>query len=183
MKAWTPRRIYPAGQVPAYSNYGVALAGYIVERVSRGTARRLPRTAVFTPLGMRATTTRQPLPARFESRMSRGYVLGSGSPARTNCSAPSPAGSAAASGADMGRFMIAWLQGGQLGASRILRAETVARTLGTPLPVIPPLNSMQLGFFTQNPAGRRIVGHDGDLQQFPQLRSTCSPTKASGCTL
>jgi CubicO group peptidase (beta-lactamase class C family) len=166
VKTWTPRRIYPAGQVPAYSNYGVALAGYIVERVAGEPLDAYLERRVFAPLGMRGTTTRQPLPARLESRMSKGYGLGSGKPGSYDLVGPSPAGSAAASGADMGRFMIAWLQGGQLGAARILRTETVARTLATPLPVIPPLNSMQLGFFTQNPAGRRIVGHDGDLQQF-----------------
>ena len=166
VKTWTPRRIYPAGQVPAYSNYGVALAGYIVERVAGKPLDAYLEQRVFTPLGMHRTTTRQPLPARLEPSMSKGYDLGSGKPGPYDLVGPSPAGSAAASGADMGRFMIAWLQGGQLGAVRILRSETVARTLGTPLPVIPPLNSMQLGFFTQNPAGRRIVGHDGDLQQF-----------------
>ena len=166
VKTWTPRRIYPAGQVPAYSNYGVALAGYIVERVAGESLDAYLEQHVFAPLGMRRTTTRQPLPARFEPSMSKGYDLGSGKPGAYDLVGPSPAGSAAASGADMGRFMIAWLQGGQLGAVRILRPETVARTLGTPLPLIPPLNSMQLGFFTQNPAGRRIVGHDGDLQQF-----------------
>ena len=31
---WTPNRIYPPGEVPAYSNYGAALAGYIVQRTS-----------------------------------------------------------------------------------------------------------------------------------------------------
>src|SRR6476469_10212922 len=34
VKEWTPERIYPPGQVPAYSNYATALAGYIVQRVS-----------------------------------------------------------------------------------------------------------------------------------------------------
>ena len=29
-----PERIYPAGTIPAYSNYGLTLAGYIVSRVS-----------------------------------------------------------------------------------------------------------------------------------------------------
>ncbi|MET0272315.1 MAG: serine hydrolase domain-containing protein, partial [Phenylobacterium sp.] len=31
---WTPNRIFPPGEVPAYSNYGASLAGYIVQRVS-----------------------------------------------------------------------------------------------------------------------------------------------------
>jgi len=31
---WIPERMYPPGEVPSYSNYGAALAGYIVQRVS-----------------------------------------------------------------------------------------------------------------------------------------------------
>src|SRR5581483_1370830 len=34
VKAYVPPRIFPPGEVPAYSNYGAALAGYIVQRVS-----------------------------------------------------------------------------------------------------------------------------------------------------
>src|SRR3954469_2174889 len=34
LKAWIPGRIYPPGQVPAYSNYATTRAGYIVQRVS-----------------------------------------------------------------------------------------------------------------------------------------------------
>ncbi len=45
VKAWTPERIFPPGEVPAYSNYGVTLAGYLVERVTRRTLRRLRRPA------------------------------------------------------------------------------------------------------------------------------------------
>src|SRR5207344_2219674 len=39
-------------------------------------------------------------------------------------------------------------------------------TLETKLPIVPPLNSMLLGFFEENLNGRRIVGHRGDSQYF-----------------
>ena len=78
LKAWIPRRIYPAGEVPAYSNYGVTLAGYIVERVTGERYDDYVERHVFAPLGMTQSTTRQVLPAHFRAHMSQGYLLGSG---------------------------------------------------------------------------------------------------------
>src|SRR5688500_13753300 len=34
LKDWVPERIFKAGTMPAYSNCGTALAGYIVERIA-----------------------------------------------------------------------------------------------------------------------------------------------------
>src|SRR4029077_13996610 len=34
LKAWVPTRVFAPGTTPAYSNYGVSLAGYIVQRLS-----------------------------------------------------------------------------------------------------------------------------------------------------
>ncbi len=81
LERWTPGRIFPAGEVPAYSDYGVSLAGYIVERVSGESLDDYLDTHVFEPLRMSSTTTRQPLPARFVTDMSSGYDTASG-PAR-----------------------------------------------------------------------------------------------------
>jgi CubicO group peptidase (beta-lactamase class C family) len=166
LKAWTPKRIYPPGQVPAYSNYGAALAGYIVERISGESFDDYVEGHVLVPLEMTSTTSRQPLPARFTRRMSQGYVLGSGSPRPFELVGPAPAGGFAATGGDMARFMVAYLQEGQLGSARILKPETVRQMFSSRLPVIPALNSMLLGFFQENVDGRRIVGHGGDSQYF-----------------
>jgi CubicO group peptidase (beta-lactamase class C family) len=166
LKAGMPERIYPPGKVPAYSNYGVALAGYIVERVSGESFDDYLERHIFRPLGMAYSTFRQPLPEAFTPYMSKGYQLGSGSAEPYELVGPSPAGAYAGSGGDMARFMIAHLQRGAYGSARILRPETVRLMHGTPLPIIPPLNSMLLGFFQRNLNGRRVVAHDGDTQFF-----------------
>ena len=98
--------------------------------------------------------------------MSQGYQLGSGAAQPFELFGPAPAGAVATSGADMGRFMIAHLQNGQYGSTRILRPETAQLMLGTALPIIPPLNSMLLGFMRADVNGHRIVGHGGDTQFF-----------------
>ncbi len=166
LKAWIPERIFPPGEVPAYSNYGVTLAGYIVERVSGERYDDYVERHVFGPLGMTQSTTRQVLPARLRDRVSRGYQLGSGPAQPFELFGVSPAGGATTTATDMARFMIAWLQEGDLDSARILRPETVRQTLGTRHPIVPPLNGMLLGFYEQDPGRLRIAGHDGDTQFF-----------------
>ena len=46
-----PRRIFPPGEVPAYSNYGVGLASYIVQRVSGEPFEQYVQKHIFAPLG------------------------------------------------------------------------------------------------------------------------------------
>jgi CubicO group peptidase (beta-lactamase class C family) len=76
LKTHIPRRIYPPGTVPAYSNYGAALAGYIVERVSGKPFNDYVDENIFKPLGMTRSTFAQPLPPGTErphvERVQRG---------------------------------------------------------------------------------------------------------------
>ncbi|HEY6924950.1 MAG TPA: serine hydrolase domain-containing protein, partial [Steroidobacteraceae bacterium] len=65
--------IFRPGTVPAYSNSGTALAGYIVQRVSGQPFERYIEQHIFQPLGMRHSTFDQPLPERFKDMVSRGY--------------------------------------------------------------------------------------------------------------
>jgi CubicO group peptidase (beta-lactamase class C family) len=68
VKAHLPARIYPPGTVPAYSNYGATLAGYIVQRVSGMPFDDYIERNIFQPLGMRSSSFRQPLPRLMHSR-------------------------------------------------------------------------------------------------------------------
>src|SRR6266404_5657449 len=69
-----PARIFPPGQVPSYSNYGLTLAGYIVERVSGEPFEKYVATHIFDPLRMEHSTFAQPLPEALEANMSQGYL-------------------------------------------------------------------------------------------------------------
>lgn len=164
--AWTPDRVYAPGTTPSYSNYATAVAGYIVQRVSGEPFDLYVEQHIFAPLGMRNSTFRQPLPPRFRAMMSKGYRLGSGEPSKFELVGPAPAGALSSTGADMGRFMIAHLQNGELDGKRILRAQTAQLMHNTPLTLLPPLNRMELGFFETNINGREVIGHLGDTQDF-----------------
>jgi CubicO group peptidase (beta-lactamase class C family) len=166
LKDWTPHRIFPPGQVPAYSNYATALMGYVIQRVSGERYEDYIERHIFGPLGMEHATFRQPLPDRLKADMARGYQVASGEAKPFEVVIPAPAGSLAASGHDMGRFMIAHLQNGRLGSAEILKPETAKLMHGTPLTIVPRVNRMLLGFYETNRNGRRAIAHGGDTYWF-----------------
>ena len=99
--------------------------------------------------------------------MSQGYKLGSDDKTQGyEIVNSAPAGSLAASGADMARFMIAHLQKGEFQGNRILQAATADKMHTTALDILPPLNRMELGFYDSNINGHRSIAHAGDTQWF-----------------
>lgn len=162
MKRQVPARIYAPGSTPAYSNYGTALAAYIVERVSGISFYDYVEQRIFMPAGMTHSTMRAQLPARLEPLLAKGYTLGSGKPGRPELNSFAPAGGLAASGADLGRFMIAHLDNG----GPLLKPETAHLMHDSITRAIPPLNGMALGFYEQNINGRKVISHAGDSIEF-----------------
>lgn len=161
-----PERIFPPGTMPAYSNYGASLAGYIVERVSGRPFNDYVNENIFKPLGMTRSTFVQPLPADLKPLMSTGYRLGSGKAKPFEIIEEAPAGGLAATAADLSRFMIAHLQNGKLNKAQILRPETSALMHSRQFGLSPALNGMCLGFYEESRNGQRIIGHGGDTVYF-----------------
>jgi CubicO group peptidase (beta-lactamase class C family) len=158
--------LFPPGAVPAYSNYGAALAGYIVERVSGEPFERYVEHHIFAPLGMSNSTFDQPLPARFEGHVSLGYRTASTPPQPYELVETAPAGSMATTAADMTRFMIAHLQSGQLGDFQMLSAETTRLMHSPSERALPGFSTMAHGFFYESRNGRTVIGHGGDTLLF-----------------
>ncbi len=166
LKTHIPRRIYPPGTVPAYSNYGAALAGYIVELVSGRPFHEYVEENIFKPLGMIHSTFRQPLPPALAPFMSNGYQLASDEPKPFEVVVPFPAGSMSSTAADMSRFMLAHLQDGQFGDARILRPETARLMHSRLFALDQAANAMAYGFYEESRNGHRIIGHAGDTLYF-----------------
>jgi CubicO group peptidase (beta-lactamase class C family) len=165
-----PVRVYPPGEVSAYSNYGTTLAGYIVERVSGMPFEQYAEEHIFEPLGMNRSTFRQPLPADLASDMAVGYDPGSRpQPTDFDWVQISPAGALSASGSDMAKFMIAHLQAGRYREARILEADTVQEMHRQQFTNHPKAPGMTLGFIEQQRNGLRLIGHCGDVMQFHTL--------------
>jgi CubicO group peptidase (beta-lactamase class C family) len=166
LKTHIPARIYPPGTVPAYSNYGTALAGYIVERVSGEPFEQYVEKHIFRPLEMTNSSFAQPLPANLAPNMSKGYKLASAKPMEFEIIGPFPAGSLSTTAEDIAKFMLAHLQKGQYGSSQILRPETAELMHSRLFALDPSANAMAYGFYEENRNGRRIIGHGGDTIAF-----------------
>ena len=158
--------MFPPGTVPAYSNYGTALAGYIVQRISGEPYERYIENHIFQPLGMQHSTFVQPLPDSLKGMMSHGYRSASEPPQPYELVVTAPAGSVASTAADMARFMLAHLQQGHLDSHDILSTQT-ARLMHSPSqPSLPGFASMAHGFFHETHNGRLLIGHGGDTIVF-----------------
>lgn len=165
-----PDQIYRPGTTPSYSNYGAALAGYVVERVAGVPFDQYVEDHIFRPLGMEPDATlRTPLPKALAGRMSEGYATASGKPGDFEVVNGYPAGSQSASGIAMTRFMLAFLNKGELGGKRILKDATVSRMLDTVTAYDPRQNGIALGFVEEVRNGLRILGHGGDTVYFHSL--------------
>jgi len=167
LKRWVPERIHVPGATPAYSNYATALAGYIVQRVSGEPFDGYIARHIFQPLGMAHSSFSQPLQPALLAKMSKGYEKASDGKAKDyEFISMAPAGSLAATGADMGRFMLAHLQDGAYGDARILKAETAQKMHATGQASVGPLNRMMLGFYETTVNGHRAIAHGGDTMYF-----------------
>ena len=105
---WMPERAFEPGKFAAYSNYGTALAGYIVQEVSGVEFSDYVDMNIIEKLGMKSTTVKQELEPDLRARMSTGYYYLDG---RNEPLTPfekitiPPAGSITSSAGDMAKFI------------------------------------------------------------------------------
>jgi CubicO group peptidase (beta-lactamase class C family) len=115
LKSHIPARVSAPGEISSYSNYGAALAGYIVERVSGISYENYLENNILDPLGMNRTTVQQPVPADWASDLSKGFLYSETGFAEQDFeyfTLPSMGG-ATSTATDMARFMCAHLQNGR----------------------------------------------------------------------
>jgi CubicO group peptidase (beta-lactamase class C family) len=165
-----PHRIFPPGEVPAYSNYGVGLGGYIVQRASGEPFEQYVAEHIFQPLGMKHSSFNQPLAEGLSPFASDGYRSDTEKPAvGFEIFSPAPAGGVSSTASDMGRFAQALLNGGELEGRRILKPETLQAMWTKQFvasPVLPPIG---MGFYQTWRNGLHFIGHDGDLIAFHSM--------------
>ena len=159
-----PAQVFAPGTTPGYSNYGMALAGYIVQRVSGQPFETYVREHVLEPAGMTTSTYEQPLPAGLAGSLGPGYTS-TGEEVPFEVMGDFPAGSLTVSAPDFAAFMNAQLSR----SPKLLREETWEQMWSPGLGEDKLGNrakagEMGLGYFDLSRHGRRVVGHGGDNQ-------------------
>ena len=156
----TPERIFPSGRVAAYSNYGYALAGMVVQEVSGLPFEDYTEKHVFGPLGMHATEF-----GAVPEIEARDEVVtlhrADGNEVNNHHYPFVPAGSAVTSSGDMARFMLALLNRGELGGQRVLSPESVEMMLDRQVEHHPETTAVGYGTHDWRAGPPRGVGHSG----------------------
>lgn len=191
VKNHIPERVFQAGSVMSYSNYGTSLAAYIVELVSGQAFSAYAEEHILKPLKMHSTTFEQPLPEHLASQMSESYRYEAGRyiPGSFEYVQSYPAGALSATTHDMARLIMAHLNLGLVKEERIeeaenedtenddeaneatqevriLREETAKFMQSRQLTGHPALPGMTYGFIEADYNGHRVLRHGGDTLLF-----------------
>lgn len=162
-----PSRVYPPGDIVAYSNYGAGLAGYIVEQVSGEPYEGYIENHILGPLGMAHSSPRQPVPPALAADEAKGYSTMMGGALETQEYLPNaPAGGISATATDMAKFMLAHLQSGAYDGSRILQEATAHEMHRQHYTSDPRLSGLACGFMEWDRNGQHILWHSGGTAVF-----------------
>lgn len=158
-----PARVYAPGTTFGYSNYATVLAGHIVEHVSGQPFEQYVTDHILTPLEMTRSSAYQPLPADLMADFTKGYHHRNGVYTTVDFEwiANAPAAPIRTTATDMAKFMIAHLNGGQFGETRILEEETCAAMQRRQFSHDPRVNGMGYGFMISEQNGKTIAWHTG----------------------
>lgn len=160
---YIPPLLRDPGTVKSYSNFGMSLAGYIVERQSGVSFAQYIDDHILQPLQMNDSSF-LPKP-EILSRLAVPYDA-EGEPMREWNVKPAyiPAGGLFATASDMGKFMRMFLQDGNAAEKQILKSDTRAKMMSLQSSFNPALGGMGYGFVIQAwSEGSQIIWHDGGL--------------------
>lgn len=153
-----PARYAPPGRSYSESNAGYTLLGAIVERYSRQSFSSAVAKHIFQPLGMKASTF-TPNEESLEN-LATGYdTKGTVIPYAYRYDMPAMGMCTTAS--DMGRFMLAQLNEGQIGNSRILQPMYANSMLRRHFAPHPKIDGTGLGYEERHVYGIRILQQRG----------------------
>ncbi|MEE9179862.1 MAG: serine hydrolase [Vicinamibacteria bacterium] len=161
-----PPRVNPPDDMIAYSNHGFALAGLLVEEISGVSFEDYMDQEIFRPLAMVRTSFR--LPDALKDGLATGYSYDNDTftPAPYDYFNVGPASSLNTTAADMARFMMAQLDGGRYGGSRILSPDSIEEMQRQQFTHHPRLAGRGYGFHERFENGERVIAHAGGLQGF-----------------
>lgn len=161
--AYIPPVLREPGTVKSYSNFGMGLVGYIVQRQSGVPFAQYVDEHILHPLQMNNSSF-QPKP-EIMSHLAVPYRA-DGQPMREwNLKPPYiPSGGLFATASDMGKFMMSFLKEGEAAGEQILHTGTKTRMMSIQSSFNPMLGGMGYGFAIKAWSdGAQIIWHNGGL--------------------
>jgi CubicO group peptidase (beta-lactamase class C family) len=159
-----PERVAPPEKFLTYGNYGTNLAGVLVEDICGVPFAAYMDTNIFEPLEMQRTTFEQLLPPEWMPDLAVGYGYSNGmfDPKPFVYVNSLPQGGGRSTATDMAHFMIALLQSGRYGDTRILNDDTVQLMFQQQFSAHPSLGGITYGLFEIFGNDQRLLIRDGD---------------------
>lgn len=158
-----PRRVRPPGIKAVYSNYGMGLAGYLVEVRSGMPFHLYVEQNILRPLGMNNSTMAQPEPDSIGRALAPGYRLQDGKQVRATGAMyghmPPHGAGFRSTATDMASFMRAHLGDG----GEILKPESVRLMQGRRFGNAAGTAGMGYGFQEYVRNGQRLIVHRGNI--------------------
>ncbi|MDR4988934.1 MAG: serine hydrolase [Bacteroidales bacterium] len=162
-----PARIFPPGEVMAYSNWGTSLTGYIVECVTGLSFEDYVEQYIFEPLGMMSSSFRQPLPDDLKKNFVTAYRWVDGTFMEGHFEhMAAPAGGISTTARDMVLFLHAQLNGGENEYGRFMDASTLQTMHTNSFSYHPLTAGIAHGFLEWYINGQRIIWHGGSSTVF-----------------
>lgn len=153
---YPPRRVVAGGTEINYSGNAMSLAAHVIEAISHESFDQYAERHIFQPLAMTSASFRQPLPPELLARRAAMRDV----PPLIEY----PEGGLAMTVSDMGRFLLAQLNGGAVDGRSVLRPETVALMHAHHFPADSSVPGIAYGFFEAQLQGHRALVHSGDYQ-------------------
>ncbi|HYF77215.1 MAG TPA: serine hydrolase domain-containing protein [Symbiobacteriaceae bacterium] len=158
------RPVAPPGERISYGDQGPLLLGHLVEQISGQPLADYVDAQIFAPLQMNRSTFRQPYPDEAAANLAMGYInlFGSYQPQPAGYIQVYPASGMLTTATDMGRFMIAHLEGGRYENQQILSPTTLATMHARQFSQHPSLPGITYGFWEEFSHGKRVLWHPGE---------------------
>lgn len=157
------------GKLTAYSTYGMALAGVLIEDVSGQSYADYLAQHLFKPAGM--SSARIMTHQGDEKGVATPYEIDDGraSAIPYEWYMTPPTSSMVATAADMGKLLLVHLANGRAGNNELLSAQLTQAMHTQQATNHPDLPGWSLGFQLDNANGVDIVEHGGDIAGFSAL--------------
>ena len=159
---------YKPGSRVKYSNAGVAVLGYVLERTQHESFAPYLERAVLEPMGLTHSAFEPTTEVRADLAKATMWTLdGRRYPAPTFQLGMGPCGSMYSTVLDLGRFLGILLNGGMTPEGRRVLARATLDSMWTPqFAAAGTTTGIGIGFVVGHLNGRRTVGHSGAIYGF-----------------